>query len=106
MPHFSGKTALFDDSNLGALIMFIVGFKGDSCEINNNECDFGFCTNNSTCIDLPGDYTCICPQGFTGRHYPGTGLLMLFLCDDYIYFQPYAWFKVRIHLRCIYIAIV
>lgn len=84
MPHFSGKTALFDVSNLGALIMFIVGFKGDSCEINYNECDFGFCTNNSTCIDLPGDYTCICPQGFTGRLYAYTGLLMPFQCDDHI----------------------
>ncbi|XP_062376385.1 protein eyes shut homolog [Sardina pilchardus] len=43
-------------------------FKGDSCEINYNECDYGFCTNNSTCVDLPGDYTCICPQGFTGKN--------------------------------------
>lgn len=46
---------------------FISGFVGSHCEINDDECVHGYCTNNSTCIDLVADYECICPPGFAGE---------------------------------------
>ncbi|MGH0185044.1 UNVERIFIED_CONTAM: hypothetical protein FKN15_016729 [Acipenser sinensis] len=42
------------------------GFEGLNCEINFDECSYGFCQNNSTCIDLVADYNCVCTPGFNG----------------------------------------
>lgn len=50
-----------------SLYLFIPGFGGLNCEINNDECVHGYCANNSTCIDLVADYECICPSGFAGE---------------------------------------
>ena len=44
-----------------------IGFQGLNCEINYDECVYGFCANNSTCVDLVADYGCICPVGFVGK---------------------------------------
>uniref|UniRef100_A0A803SUA7 EGF-like domain-containing protein n=1 Tax=Anolis carolinensis TaxID=28377 RepID=A0A803SUA7_ANOCA len=44
------------------------GFEGLNCEINFDDCSYHFCKNNSTCLDLVGDYACICPPGFTGNN--------------------------------------
>lgn len=85
-------------SNAGILIMCIAGFKGDSCEIDYNECDRGYCTNNSTCIDLPGDYTCICPAGFTGKL--EIRLFMPLLFQSAVFqFNYIPLFKVQIHSK-------
>ncbi|NXG47118.1 FBP1 protein, partial [Psilopogon haemacephalus] len=46
---------------------FSQGFEGLNCEINFDECTFGFCKGNSTCLDLVADYSCVCPPGFTGK---------------------------------------
>ena len=39
------------------------GFKGRTCEIDINECDFGFCQNNASCEDRVNDYQCNCTKG-------------------------------------------
>lgn len=46
-----------------------VGWTGNSCEMNVNECLFPLsCHPNSTCVDLPGSYKCICPSWLTGEN--------------------------------------
>ena len=38
-----------------------------SCTIHTlNECDNNNCQNGATCVDMDGDYACICPFGYTG----------------------------------------
>lgn len=46
----------------------VPGYTGTRCETNINECDLGYCENNSTCVDLINDYNCTCQLGFTGRN--------------------------------------
>ena len=39
-----------------------------ACNLDINECDsLKPCLNNASCLNFPGSYKCICPQGFTGQ---------------------------------------
>lgn len=43
------------------------GYRGASCEIDVNVCEFGVCKNQAKCVDGPGgNYTCECLPGFVG----------------------------------------
>lgn len=48
------------------------GWKGESCEIDINECEDGIveCQNNSQCVNLKGQpfYKCECLDGWEGKH--------------------------------------
>lgn len=50
-----------------SLFLLNQGFEGLNCEINFDDCSYGFCKNNSTCLDLVADYACVCPPGFMGK---------------------------------------
>ena len=43
-----------------------LGFQGDICDINIDDCDISPCQNNGTCIDLVNGFQCNCSFGFTG----------------------------------------
>lgn len=43
-----------------------MGYTGQHCETDVNECSPDPCLNNSTCVDDVGAYTCQCLLGFTG----------------------------------------
>ncbi|KAK2721506.1 protein crumbs-like [Artemia franciscana] len=43
-----------------------VGFEGDLCEVNIDECVNNTCMHDSICIDGIGNYTCSCLPGYTG----------------------------------------
>ncbi|CAH8862611.1 unnamed protein product [Trichobilharzia szidati] len=42
------------------------GFGGSECDYDLNECNMrlDLCSENSTCLNLPGSYTCVCHDGF------------------------------------------
>ncbi|CAH8862581.1 unnamed protein product [Trichobilharzia szidati] len=42
------------------------GFGGSECDYDLNECNMrlDLCSENSTCLNLPGSYACICHDGF------------------------------------------
>lgn len=43
----------------------LLGFTGDFCEINYDDCQLSPCNNNATCIDGVDMYTCDCSPGYT-----------------------------------------
>ncbi|KAI0220854.1 Protein slit [Lamellibrachia satsuma] len=45
-----------------------VGFEGDRCETNIDDCLGHHCQNNATCVDLVDKYSCTCQSAFTGAH--------------------------------------
>ena len=44
-----------------------VGFKGNNCEHDIDECADVECKNNATCIDQVNGFYCICQDGFAGN---------------------------------------
>ena len=40
-----------------------LGWKGDTCEENVDECENSPCENGGMCMDMPGNFLCGCPMG-------------------------------------------
>lgn len=58
------------------LIYLYIGFQGQNCDVEINECSSTPCQNGGTCIDDVGNYTCQCnsqeatvPDGIGNRTY-------------------------------------
>lgn len=45
----------------------MLGFAGDQCEYEYNECESSPCLHGGTCTDHIGSYSCSCGRGFTGK---------------------------------------
>ena len=45
----------------------LVGFNGDDCSIDIDECIDNNCQNEATCIDEVGMYRCNCSIGYGGQ---------------------------------------
>ena len=43
----------------------ILGYTGDNCELNYDDCQMSTCRNNGTCVDGVDMYTCLCVPGYT-----------------------------------------
>ncbi|CAF0808821.1 unnamed protein product [Brachionus calyciflorus] len=43
-----------------------LGFTGDKCQINVNNCESNTCQNDGKCLDLVSSFECKCQPGFTG----------------------------------------
>ena len=46
----------------------LLGFTGDKCQTDMNECLSEPCKNGGTCSDYVNSYTCKCQAGFDGVH--------------------------------------
>ncbi|CAL8083839.1 unnamed protein product [Calicophoron daubneyi] len=48
------------------LCQCVPGFIGPNCQFDINECNLGLhrCTQNASCLNLPGSYACTCKPGF------------------------------------------
>ena len=45
-----------------------MGYDGDLCEINVDDCIDNPCLNNSSCVDGVNCYTCVCSPGYTSEN--------------------------------------
>ena len=43
-----------------------LGFEGENCATDIDECAANPCQNNGVCHDMIANYTCDCPRGYTG----------------------------------------
>lgn len=62
--------------NAGVFILFLfylfhlspkIGFSGELCNYEYNECDSNPCLNDGQCTDHIGGFTCKCTRGYTGK---------------------------------------
>ena len=49
------------------MLSLFLGFTGENCEVNVNECLSFPCENNGTCEDRIDGYICHCMSGWTGH---------------------------------------
>ncbi len=47
-------------------IFFWIGYHGEKCGTEINECLSNPCRNNASCINKIGGYVCTCPKSFSG----------------------------------------
>ena len=43
-----------------------MGYEGNNCQTNTNECNSNPCQHEAICYDLLGSYQCTCTPGYTG----------------------------------------
>jgi len=43
------------------------GYGGKWCQFEVNECESSPCLNGATCLDLPANYSCVCPPAYSGH---------------------------------------
>ena len=48
-------------------LCFTLGFEGENCTDNINDCKNNSCVANATCIDGVNNFTCQCPSGYYGE---------------------------------------
>jgi hypothetical protein len=50
-------------------LFIVVGFSGNNCETEVNECGTNPCKNGGMCQDLVNDFKCMClpESGYTGK---------------------------------------
>jgi hypothetical protein len=53
-----------------------LGFEGQRCEVNPDDCEDNDCENNSTCVDGVNNYACVCPPNYTGEALGRRGLCL------------------------------
>lgn len=46
----------------------MLGFEGQNCEVNVDDCPGHRCLNGGTCVDGVNTYNCQCPPEWTGEH--------------------------------------
>ena len=49
------------------MYMCPMGYDGDMCEINVDDCVDNPCLNNSSCVDGVNSHTCVCSPGYTSE---------------------------------------
>ena len=45
---------------------FEIGYQGERCATEINECTSNPCRNNASCLNKIGRYVCVCPKNFFG----------------------------------------
>lgn len=53
--------------NLLIPLLYYIGYTGNQCEQEYNECVSSPCANGGTCTDRVGGFSCSCGRGFTGN---------------------------------------
>lgn len=45
-----------------------LGYDGQYCEVDVDDCVDNKCENGTICVDGVGNYTCVCPHPFSGTY--------------------------------------
>lgn len=45
-----------------------LGYDGQFCEVDVDDCVDNKCENGTICVDGVGNYTCVCPHPFSGTY--------------------------------------
>ncbi|XP_014677224.1 PREDICTED: protein crumbs-like [Priapulus caudatus] len=73
-----------------------VGFEGDVCDVNIDDCVGHACENGATCVDGIANYTCLCVDGYTGDR----ALLLVFVAAEIGRVNAYSNVLVFISFNC------
>lgn len=60
-------TYIFFCFSLSLFFYFFIGFSGELCNYEYNECDSNPCLNDGQCTDHIGGFSCKCTRGYTGK---------------------------------------
>lgn len=60
---FLKTKSLMNLINILILFVMFLGFSGDMCQIDIDECSSTPCLNGAKCIDRPNGYDCECAEG-------------------------------------------
>ncbi len=71
------ETAAVSDSLCVSSCWCPVGFAGQFCEVDVDDCVENNCENGTICVDGVGNYSCVCPHPFSGQCQCGLGWFML-----------------------------
>ncbi|KAI2527782.1 sushi, nidogen and EGF like domains 1, partial [Homo sapiens] len=52
--------------NGSAVCVCQAGYTGAACEMDVDDCSPDPCLNGGSCVDLVGNYTCLCAEPFKG----------------------------------------
>lgn len=61
------SSSLFPSLSLLNSIYLSIGFSGELCNYEYNECDSNPCLNDGQCTDHIGGFSCKCTRGYTGK---------------------------------------
>ncbi|KAM9017786.1 protein eyes shut homolog [Ara ararauna] len=62
----NGGSCFYDEENQRSHCACALGWKGQTCLENINDCEVNQCQHGATCEDGVNEYRCICPLGYTG----------------------------------------
>ncbi|XP_053794413.1 protein eyes shut homolog [Vidua chalybeata] len=62
----NGGSCFYDEENQRSHCVCALGWTGNTCLENINDCEINQCQHGATCEDGINKYRCICPLGYTG----------------------------------------
>ena len=76
-----------------------MGFTGNTCKIDINDCDPNPCLNGGLCQDMIGKYECICDDRFSGKECQGKITIEVYKQSDHLFMSIVSLHSTAIAVR-------